>query len=1609
MYKKSKTILFISIILALLALNSAYALQQPTVTVNPDSTNHYGKYTIDSRLGNPFPLRQVEANIDSLVVIFNSSTVLPATIDPSLITVNDVASTAVTVVGQRVSILSPVELRNFLGGTQDFTIVIAAAAKVRNPSSSGSYTLQVQAVQSTGASIDGPATSSSYSIYTSTTTISEPSVAPSPSIAGQSAAYNISFNIGAGGYLTAGLSTITVGFDRSTTIPDGSLSGVTVNGTSASATSYDDTVVVTVPIDIDNEGAVNIIFAVGSGIENPITGGNYTLGVKTSSENTFVESDLFNIVDEGDFAISAVNVDPDVVNTVAEYVVDFVTSSTGALTAYSDTITVIFQPNTFLPSEISTSDIVLSSGGFSDNAATVSVYNSDPSNNDTLQFKTAINVGNSSNATITISASAGPMNPSEPGSYILSLKTSQDKDLVDSNPYQITSTSTTVSQSVVTPTSTAPSAVTSYNVDFNLGSKGRLKPGTSTITYTFNSAHTISEVPSNYNQSTITVDDGSPVTIPTTNISPNNTSKKIEVTIPSSVTTNNSDNIIVFLAGTGVNQPITNPSTSGNYTLSVKTSVETTENSTSQYTFGFTIATTLNTLVDDYVKIIFPQGTVLPSSISTSNVTINGSNPKSVSVVPSTRTVTAAISQFFILGGSNVTTVFSTSAGIVNPAVPSTSFYKAVVSTSKDIIAVNTPVYTIEGDNTQATNGSASANPSVRNASNVAYTVNFTTSSSGKLVGGAAAGSSTITVDFDVVTVVPSSISPGNVKVNSLTSQNAEIVTAGNGGIVRITLPDDMTIDNSSAATVLFDSSAGLNTQDIAGTFNVQIKTSSDTTYSDTVGTAGNYTITDSQPLYITSATPSPSTQNANASYSVKFTTGSSGALAAEDSIRLIFPSNTALPATMSKTDILINGSNPNSNPRIGGDTLVIAVPNAIAALTSVTVLINQAAGIINPTLVKSYTLQVLTAAEAGPFTSPSYNITQTSSTVSVANVTVETPTTDTPSRYTTNFSTGTSGRLIAKTSTITITFNSSTTVNGTAANYNNSSILVDGDTTPIDTDSISIAARAVTIIVPGGVSIDNNDNVSILLDGSTAPITNPSTEGSYTLQVRTSVESANVTSNTYSISDIPAISSGFTVTLGDNRANANSSYTISFSVADPGGGLTADVGTITITFPFNTLVPTSITPSNITVNGTPANVASTNPSNRSITITTPTTIADGASVTVVINQTVNLLNPSINQSYTLNVHTSSQPIAGTSANYTVAASGSFIDNLSLSITPNTPSVAGLYQIQFTTGPRGRLISGTSTITVLIPKNAGFAQTPVSPSKVTVNSTQAQSVSLNEQGAPSPDQLIITVPPSVTIGNNANVTVIIDESAELINDSSTEPRTYEIYTSVEGSDFTDYSLPVELSLFKCASVNGNVQLEWQTESEFENAYWFIQKKELSKNEFEQIKEGLLRVTDTHMPFEIMAQIEGKGNSAVRSDYVYIDSMVTAGNFYAYRLADVSYGGAITYHNVVYVEVDVPMGFVLAQNYPNPFNPTTTIKYSLPVDADIELAVYNILGQEVAQLDKGMRKAGFYNVQWNGRNKFDQMSATGMYIYRMKAKSLDGKQIFTKIRKMILIK
>ncbi|TFG96089.1 MAG: T9SS type A sorting domain-containing protein [Calditrichales bacterium] len=89
---------------------------------------------------------------------------------------------------------------------------------------------------------------------------------------------------------------------------------------------------------------------------------------------------------------------------------------------------------------------------------------------------------------------------------------------------------------------------------------------------------------------------------------------------------------------------------------------------------------------------------------------------------------------------------------------------------------------------------------------------------------------------------------------------------------------------------------------------------------------------------------------------------------------------------------------------------------------------------------------------------------------------------------------------------------------------------------------------------------------------------------------------------------------------------------------------------------------------------------------------------------------------------------------------------------------------------------------------------------------------------------------------------------------------------------------------------------------------------------------------------------------------------------------------------------------VPNQFLLEQNYPNPFNPKTMISYQLPVTSQVDLSIYNILGQKIATLVSEKQPAGTYKINWNA-NGF----SSGMYFYHLKTNTR------SEVGKMMLIR
>jgi len=93
----------------------------------------------------------------------------------------------------------------------------------------------------------------------------------------------------------------------------------------------------------------------------------------------------------------------------------------------------------------------------------------------------------------------------------------------------------------------------------------------------------------------------------------------------------------------------------------------------------------------------------------------------------------------------------------------------------------------------------------------------------------------------------------------------------------------------------------------------------------------------------------------------------------------------------------------------------------------------------------------------------------------------------------------------------------------------------------------------------------------------------------------------------------------------------------------------------------------------------------------------------------------------------------------------------------------------------------------------------------------------------------------------------------------------------------------------------------------------------------------------------------------------------------------------------------------PETFYLLQNVPNPFNPETTIAYELPEAVQVQLAIFNLVGQRVRGLVDEFKTAGRYEVRWDGKDDFGRDVGSGVYFYSLEAGT------FSTTKRMLLIR
>ncbi|MBU0472812.1 MAG: T9SS type A sorting domain-containing protein [Bacteroidetes bacterium] len=191
-------------------------------------------------------------------------------------------------------------------------------------------------------------------------------------------------------------------------------------------------------------------------------------------------------------------------------------------------------------------------------------------------------------------------------------------------------------------------------------------------------------------------------------------------------------------------------------------------------------------------------------------------------------------------------------------------------------------------------------------------------------------------------------------------------------------------------------------------------------------------------------------------------------------------------------------------------------------------------------------------------------------------------------------------------------------------------------------------------------------------------------------------------------------------------------------------------------------------------------------------------------------------------------------------------------------------------------------------------------------------------------------------------------------------------------------------LPVQLTSFTANTTKTGVVLNWATATEVNNYGFEIESQILNQ------------VQNDKSLWEKVGFVEGHGNSNSPKEYSFVDPVV-AERSRSYRLKQIDFNGGYEYSDIVTVSESLAKT-ELFQNSPNPFNPSTKISFSLAEAGKVNVSVYNVIGQKVAELVNKNMESGIHNVDFNASKL-----SSGFYIYKLETPN------FVKTMKMILIK
>lgn len=190
-------------------------------------------------------------------------------------------------------------------------------------------------------------------------------------------------------------------------------------------------------------------------------------------------------------------------------------------------------------------------------------------------------------------------------------------------------------------------------------------------------------------------------------------------------------------------------------------------------------------------------------------------------------------------------------------------------------------------------------------------------------------------------------------------------------------------------------------------------------------------------------------------------------------------------------------------------------------------------------------------------------------------------------------------------------------------------------------------------------------------------------------------------------------------------------------------------------------------------------------------------------------------------------------------------------------------------------------------------------------------------------------------------------------------------------------DQMDSTLPVELSSFTVSlNAYNKVQLIWVSQSE-NNLLGY------------RVYRGRNQDYNTA---SLISELIAATNTSQQQTYLFEDKELDGSGTYYYWLEHQELEGSCHLHGPLSIDYQESLGGTpaipvingFASLYPNPFNPSTRIVYGLAKDSEFSLKIYNIKGQVVKSLDRGIKEKGYYTAIWNGDDDSGRSCASGMY-------------------------